>query len=99
MGVLGLPKEILGEILLGDFLDAYTGYHEAKAEEHKRQAALIRAQTAILVNIQLPKGKKITPRQLWPFEWEENEIRKEEAEESRRAIAEIKRLKRHGNGN
>lgn len=98
LGVLGVQPEMLGEMIVGDFLDAYVGYCEAKAEEHKRQAALIRAQTAIMVNIQLPRGKKITPRQLWPFEWEEEEARKEEYEESRKAIAELKRLK-HGNGN
>ena len=92
------PKE-LGKTLIVDFLDCYLGYHEYRLEGYKREANLIRTATTILVNIQLSQNKKITPRQLWPFDWEKEEIEEENRIESIKAIEEIKRIKRQKDGN
>lgn len=81
-----------GLMLVGDFLDALTGYIEGESDRIKNNAELIRTSTAILWNIQVGKENKLTPEELWPFPWDkatdggkeevlsEEEVKRREAE-------------------
>jgi len=46
-------------------------------DEFKRDAELTRLQTATLINIQLKKEDQIKPRDLWRFEWDDQETENE----------------------
>lgn len=91
LGCLNYTPERFGRTIVGDFLDAMTGYNEAESERVKRIAEIIRSSTTILWNIQVDKTERLTPAQLWPFIWDktnntyeveltEEEVRKSEAE-------------------
>jgi hypothetical protein len=57
-------------MLVGDFLEAMAGYNEAESERVKSIAELVRTSTTLLLNIQLAKEDRLTPRELWPFSWD-----------------------------
>ena len=63
---------------IGDFYDltprelqnAIKGYLTFEDSKQQSEWERVRWQTAVLVNIQLPKNKTITPQQLVKFPWE-----------------------------
>ena len=106
LGCLLYTPERFGLMLVGDFLDAMAGYNEGESERIKSTAELVRMSTVILINIQLEKGTRLTPHELWPFSWDKPETggKMEEIteEEVKRREAEMeKRLNEimPGNGN
>jgi hypothetical protein len=54
-----------------DFFMYLDATNEQQNDQFKRHAELIRRQTSILFNIQIAKEDRLTDRQLWPFEWDE----------------------------
>jgi hypothetical protein len=71
--VLHYTPDTLGKTMVCDLMFAYVGHHAERFENIKIGAAIARTATTILLNIQLPKGKKVTAQQLWPFPWEQGD--------------------------
>jgi len=63
--------------------NAVAGFSEKKEQESRELWEVMRTQTVTLVNLQLPKGKKIKPKELYKFPWDytraEPKLTKEEA--------------------
>jgi hypothetical protein len=70
LGCLIYTPERFGLMLVGDFLDAMTGYNEGENERVKSLAELIRISTTLLVNTQPIEGGSRTPHELWPLPWD-----------------------------
>lgn len=109
LGVLHYTPDTLGKMLVCDLMLAYVGHYKERLDNVKIKAAIARTATTLLFNIQLPKGKKVTSKYLWPFPWEEEEEDVRDKEEAARKLAEDlttirewkknKRAKQNGNGN
>jgi hypothetical protein len=54
-----------------DFWLKLQGYREGRDEDFRNDAELTRLQTTELINIQLEISKRLRPKQLWRFPWEE----------------------------
>tara|TARA_R110000744_G_scaffold278092_2_gene390370 strand:- start:3781 stop:4059 length:279 start_codon:yes stop_codon:yes gene_type:complete len=54
------------------FWNAVDGFSMQKENEDRKEWIRVRWQTCCLINIQMPKGKTITPEKLCKFEWEKN---------------------------
>ena len=48
-------------------------YNETREGQQQFQANLIRQQTSFLVNLQLDKKNKVSPKKLWPLWFDEKE--------------------------
>jgi hypothetical protein len=60
---------------VGDFLDAMGGYNDAEIEKVKSLAELLRTQTWLLWNIQVPRDEKLDADKLWPLPWDKENIK------------------------
>jgi hypothetical protein len=85
-GVLHLTQDQFGRMPVGDMLDAMAGHNEARDERIKDLSGIIRIATSILWNIQVPVEDRVSPEELWPFEWE-----KKEGAETKKVPDEIKK--------
>jgi hypothetical protein len=106
LGILKYTPERFGLMLVGDFLDAMTGYREGENERLKDTMELVRSSTTILLNIHLAKEDKITAHELWPFSWDKEEntpveiISQQEKERREAKMKEIlNNITHHGNSN
>ena len=52
------------------FFNKMTGFYELLSLKEKHEWERVRWQTAVLVNIQIPKGKRIKPTDLIEFDWD-----------------------------
>jgi len=57
-------------MLVGDMLDAMTGFQEAENDRIKSLASVVRAATTKLWNTQIVADDRLTEQELWPFPWE-----------------------------
>ena len=73
LGCLRYTPERFGRMIVADFFDAMAGYNEGENDRFKSMAELVRMSTAILVNIQLSQGDKLTPHEIWGLPWDKNE--------------------------
>jgi uncharacterized protein (UPF0276 family) len=106
LGCLKYTPERFGLMLVGDFLDAVTGYREGENEKLKDTAELIRSSTTILLNIHLAKEDKVTAHELWPFPWDKEadikiEVISQQEKERREAKMKeiLNKITSHGNSN
>lgn len=105
LGVLRLRPADFGAMLLGEMLDAISGYNEQVYEEYRLRANLIRRATTYLVNIQLKEGDRLTPAELWKMPWdiEEREpatvVSKEEYDDRIKKSEDFFNKALHGNSN
>ncbi|MCX6303289.1 MAG: hypothetical protein NTW82_14020 [Bacteroidia bacterium] len=67
-----------GSMLVGDFLDALSGYIEGENNRMRSIAELIRTATTILWNKQIGKENVLPAEQLWRFPWDSANIETEE---------------------
>lgn len=73
------------------FFSKLDKHYESELWRQRQDWERMRLQTAFLINIQLPKGKKIKPTELMPFEWDEKKQVKAPTKEEINRI-----LKKHG---
>lgn len=91
LGRLGYDPERFAKMIVGDFFDAMAGYNEAETERFKRDAGLIRRATTLLWNIQVSRNERREEKELWPFGWEVENIRKEDPAAYKEALDKSKR--------
>ena len=98
--MLKLDSDTLGRRIVGDVIDAYTGHQARELERTRVLASLIRNSTSIMVNLQLKSQDRVTPHELWPLPWDDEDVSGEDYAQSIKAITAINELKgRDGNCN
>ena len=71
IGRLNISPEAFGELRLKYFFMMVQEYYQQRQEEFAFYGEMTRLQTTHLINIQLPRDKKLKPQQVWQFPWEE----------------------------
>ena len=96
-GHLGLGVDEFYNMLPREFWNRVDGFYELENLRQRNEWERERWSTCILVNIQLGKGKKIRPKDLIEFEWEEKEKAKNIDFKGLKERAEyIKKIEEHG---
>ena len=70
---LGLTLEEWGLLRQREFWEAMVTWNGDRTAERKHTAEVARAVGLRLFNIQLAKGKAVTPHEFMPFPWDEDE--------------------------
>jgi len=70
---LGLTLEAFGLLRQGEFWEAMFAWNEDRIADRKHTAEVVRAVGLRLFNIQLAKGKTVTPHEFLPYPWDEEE--------------------------
>lgn len=70
---LGLSLEALGLLRQGEFWEAMYAWNEDRMADRRHTAEIVRAVGVRLFNIQLAKGKALSPHEFLPYTWDEDE--------------------------
>ena len=70
LGYLGLTPEQFWTMRLKYFFLMLKQKNETEENMHRFKCELVRRQTAELINIQLKREDRISPKQLWKFPWD-----------------------------
>ena len=85
LGLLGYNNAEYLDLTPRSLNNAVAGFSEKREAESTELWEIMRTQTATLVNLQLPKNKRVTPKDLFRFPWDrkkvERNLTKEEAKE------------------
>lgn len=81
-GNLQLTRSEFLKLRINEFIIRSQHYFKEKDEAIKLNFELMRRQTLDLINIQLDRNKKLTPHELWPAPWDEEEADKKELSEA-----------------
>lgn len=68
---LGLDRESFGLLRQGEYWEAMAVWIEDRNAERRHEAEVVRGVGLRLFNIQLAKGKSLTPHEFMPFPWDE----------------------------
>tara|TARA_R110000751_G_scaffold46775_2_gene104959 strand:- start:2778 stop:3083 length:306 start_codon:yes stop_codon:yes gene_type:complete len=70
-GQLGMSVDEFYDILPKHLWSKIDGFYELENMRCKQEWEMVRWQTTLLLNIQLPKNKSIKPQDLIEFDWDE----------------------------
>ncbi len=95
---MGLSVEEFYNMIPRHFFNKMAGFYELLSLKEKHEWERVRWQTAVLVNIQIPKGKRIKPTDLIEFDWDKKKKEVDYKKLKARAeyIKRIEELKKDG---
>lgn len=97
MARLGLTPQAFGLLRQGEYWEAMLAWSEDRTAERRHTAEVVRAVGLRLFNIQLAKGKAVTPHEFLPYPWDEEEepaddLAKLTPEEKKASLEKLKEL-------
>lgn len=97
-GLMGLSVEEFYNMIPRHFFNKMSGFYELLSLKEKHEWERVRWQTAVLVNLQIPKGKRIKPTDLIQFDWDKKkrEVDYKKLKERAEYIKRIEELKKDG---
>lgn len=74
IGVMRMTRLEFQRMRVGEFYDSLHMFIQERMMDRRLQAELVRNQTLILVNLQLPRNKQLNSASaLWPMPWDDKE--------------------------